>query len=245
MLNHEIRERIKKKIINYFETENIFADLKVDRKKDNTLVTEVDYFICKTVKEELGDFTATKHFTYFSEEDHETLEFPASILDPIDGTRGLVEGFAECALSLALMSTNKISEGWGWIYNPFTGLSIFSDEIFKMAPNTPKGKLLGLVSRSEWNRGLYSEYDSNAYLFAPKGSIAFKLGILASGGCDFVTTKRPKHIWDIAAGTINCHTRGVYLFGPDGKIEILDSKKLEPPMLWCREEHFDILKGLL
>ena len=245
MLNNETKDRIKKKIIDFFEKENLFEDLKIDKKDDNTLVTEVDYFICKTIKSELENFEGTKNFNYFSEEDHGDLKFPSSILDPIDGTRGLIEGFPECALSLALMKTDKISEGWGWIYNPFTGLSIHSDEIFKKAPNTPKGKLLGLVSRSEWNRGLYSEFESNSFVFAPKGSIAYKLGILAGGGCDFVITKRPKHIWDIAAGSVICHTRGVFLFGPDGKMDVLDSKKLEAPMLWCREEHFETLKGIL
>ena len=245
MLNAEITERVKKKVIDYFQKENLFEDLEISKKDDNTLVTEVDFFICKTIKNELENFGPTKDFNYYSEEDHEDLVFPSSILDPIDGTRGLIEGFAECALSLALMKTDKISEGWGWIYNPFTGLSIKSDEIFKKAPNTPKGKLLGLVSRSEWNRGLYGEFDSSSYVIAPKGSIAFKLGILASGGCDFVITKRPKHIWDIAAGTVNCHTRGIYLYGAEGKIETLSTKKAEPPMLWCRPEHLETLKGLL
>ncbi|RLA64246.1 MAG: hypothetical protein DRQ88_05135 [Epsilonproteobacteria bacterium] len=245
MLTIEIKERIKQKIIDFFQTEKLFENLKVDKKADNTVVTEVDYFICKTVKAELAAFDKTADYNYFSEEDHDKLLFPASILDPIDGTRGLLEGFPECSLSLALMKTGKISEGWGWIYNPFTGLSIYSDEIFQMAPNTPKGKLLGLVSRSEWDRGLYAGFDSGPFVIAPKGSIAFKLGILASGGCDFVITKRPKHIWDIAAGTINCYTRGIYLYGRDGKIETLESKKSDSPMLWCREEHFELLKGLL
>ena len=79
----------------------------------------------------------------------------------------------------------------------------------------------------------------------PKGSIALKLGFLASGACEFVISKEPKSIWDIAAGTILCKQRGIKFYL--GKVEqkSLDVKRLNFPLIWCREENLSHILSLL
>ena len=68
------------------------------------------------------------------------------------------------------------------------------------------------MSRTEWDKGFFkSEELEKSICIAPKGSIALKLGYLASGSCEFVVSKQPKNIWDIAAGTILCKERGIEL----------------------------------
>ena len=179
-------------------------------------------------------------FNFYSEEDHGGLEFPSLILDPIDGTQGLSRGLAECSISLAIMKNPNIDGGWGWVFNPFTGFEICSDDPFFPAINYQESFLSCLVSRSEWDKGLYEKESSDSRVFlAPKGSIALKLGYLASGACEFVVSKKPKNIWDIAAGTILCKQRGIKLFL--GKVEQnkLDAERLNAPLIWCREENFD------
>jgi myo-inositol-1(or 4)-monophosphatase len=240
-----VQERIKAKILDFLTKEDLFINLKTQKKLDNTLVTEIDLFICKTIKSEVMSLEEFKGYHYFSEEDHSDLNFPSLILDPIDGTKGLISGHPDCSVSLALMKNDIIDQGWGWIFNPFTGLDISSNHLFTKAPNIPEGKLMGLVSRSEWNRGQFQDVDQNKFSLAPKGSIALKLGLLAVGAADFVITKRKKQIWDIAAGSILCSARDIFLFDKKSQIKTLHSKIQEGPMLWCRKEHFDELKFLL
>jgi myo-inositol-1(or 4)-monophosphatase len=242
MLSYKSREKIKKSIIDFFEEKRPLDNLQVYKKEKNSPVTEVDYFICKQVKKLLQ---GQVNHNYFSEEDHGVLDFPAAIVDPIDGTKGLLYGLNESALSLALMESEQISGGWGWVYNPFTGLSLCSEDLFYRPSGFLKKGLLGLVSRTEWERGNYQSFTAEDFTLAPKGSIAFKLALLASGGCDFVSTRSPKNIWDIAAGTILCERRGIELYGPSGKMEYLGDQQVKAPMLWCRREYFERLKGLL
>ncbi len=245
MVPIEIQNKIKNQILNFFKKENLFKNLQTKTKVDNSLVTEIDLFICKTIKSEIMSLKEFSNFHYFSEEDHSELNFPALILDPIDGTKGLISGYPDCSVSLALMKDEKISGGWGWIFNPFTGFDLSSSQGFSKAPNVPEGKLIGLVSRSEWNRGEFQNINQNNFSLAPKGSIAFKLGLLAAGAADFVITKRKKQIWDIAAGTILCSERDIFLFDKKSQVETLNEKVLDAPMLWCKKEHYKELKFLL
>jgi len=143
------------------------------------------------------------------------------------------------------MKDEKISGCWGWIFNPFTGFDLSSSHAFSKAPNIPEGKLIGMVSRSEWNRGEFQDINQNNFSLAPKGSIAFKLGLLAAGAADFVITKRKKQIWDVAAGSILCSERDIFLFNKKSQIETLNEKVLDGPMLWCKKEHYKDLKFLL
>ena len=167
------------------------------------------------------------------------------ILDPIDGTKGLSKGLSECSFSLAIMKSSKISEGWGWIFNPFTGFDLCSDDPFFPALSFQKNSLASLVSRTEWDRGLYKkEALDTSICIAPKGSIALKLGYLASGACEFVVSKKPKNIWDIAAGTILCNQRGIKLFIGKREQDKLDGERENPPLIWCREENYDHIWNL-
>ena len=232
------KNKIKNKIIDKFKNtfeNNSIESLKKSKKSDNTIVTEIDIFISNLIKEELYE---NSNFSFFSEEDHGDLNHPSIILDPIDGTRELAKGFPECALSLAFMKDSKISESWGWIFNPFTGFDISSDNQFFVSPNYKGDPLVGFVSRSEWEGGLFKNDEKLGPIrVIPRGSIAFKLGLLASGACDIVLTKKPKNIWDIAAGTILCNKRGYDLFQKGKKVSFLDQARFEGPLYWCREEY--------
>ena len=146
---------------------------------------------------------------------------------------------------MAQSKNSNIKDGWGWVFNPFTGFEVCSDDRFFPAINYQKSQLSCLVSRSEWDSGLYKKecLDPNIFL-APKGSIALKLGYLASGACEFVVSKKPKNIWDIAAGTVLCKQRGINLFIGKTEQSNLDVKRLDAPLIWCREENLDHVLSL-
>jgi myo-inositol-1(or 4)-monophosphatase len=214
--------------------------LNVSLKADNTIVSEIDLFVSDFLKAKLNNHPSYKNFTFFSEEDYDQLIFPCAILDPIDGTREFVKGRAECAVSLALMNTALIKDpaNYAWLYNPFSGFSLDSLMPFVPSNNKSAQKILGMVSRSEFEKGYFDEIiniDPKIDI-TPRGSIAFKLGLLASGGCDFVLSLSPKNIWDIAAGTILCSQRGMNLYQNGKKISSLDEILVNGILLWTTEE---------
>lgn len=202
-------------------------------KNDGTEITKLDLQIHEYLESILDA-------NLLSEEGVHKLEFPTYVLDPIDGTRDLIKGLAECALSLAYLPSNKIAEGQGLIINPFTGLNIFSGSSFATSMTNPvssSGPYLGLVSRTEFEKGLFSRFQNqqSQITIAPRGSVAFKLALLASGACDFVITLKPKSIWDIAAGTILCAQRGIRLYSKHGEINSFSDLRLSAPLFWCRQ----------
>lgn len=223
------------------------ASLKLDinLKSDNTIVTEIDLFVSTLVKEKLKAHPKYNHYTFFSEEEFSELNFPAAILDPIDGTRELARGRAECAVSLAMMNSSNIDDplNYGWLYNPFSGFSLDSEAPFVASNNKSEQKILGMVSRSEFEKGYFNGFiniDPKIEI-TPRGSIAFKLGLLASGGCDFVVSLSPKSIWDIAAGTILCSKRGIKLYQNGVEVKKLDEIRIQGALIWAPEELATVL----
>lgn len=200
-------------------------------KEDRSLVTEVDLYISDLIYEVAKDMG----LNYFSEESQQSLERPCLIIDPVDGTRELAKGIGECAVSLSI-HTEK-SE-WAWIYNPFTGFDIRSDDqqLMKNA-NFLSSKLLGFVSRSEFKNGVYDKFQCADIEILPRGSIAFKLGLLAAGACDFVYSRSSKNIWDIKAGTTICKQRGLRLYHRGEEVELGFEKRIQGDLLWCRPEY--------
>lgn len=234
MFNKEIL-RLKKCISDKIH-EFTDRDLEVFKKEDKTLVTEFDLYISEKVKEIFSK--ALPEFHYFSEEHPENFEFPCIVLDPIDGTREFVKGYGECSVSLAILYSDSIEDerNFGWIYNPFNGFEINNKpdvdlHIRDVSPPTTHV----MVSRSEWEKHLHKREFSTDIRISPLGSIAYKLGLLAAGACDVVISTRDKNVWDIAAGILICHSRGI-LSKSQGKIlKNLHKNKYHAMFIWGHE----------
>ena len=221
---HEIKER----------------ELEIDMKDDKSLVTEFDLFISQRVKE----IFTKRHpdFHFYSEEDPESFDFPAIVLDPLDGTREFVKGYGECAVSLAILYSSNVDDksNFGWIYNPFSGFEISSDLHIPVQPReTLPPTTHIMVSRSEWEKNLVNHEFGNDICVTPMGSIAYKLGLLAAGACDIVISKRPKNVWDIAAGIIICHSREIKSFSQGKEITCLNKKKFDDFFIWGKQREID------
>ncbi len=240
-MNQELRDAIKKrlveKLVEVYKWQNGKPTLKISLKKDNSVVTEIDLFLSELIKNELP-----VGLNFLSEEEDNSylsgeLPFPLAILDPIDGTIELSRGIGECSLSLAILDAEKQWNSFAWIYNPFTGFELTSDDNFTKPLSTFDGPIYGLTSRTEWNDGLFSNHDSSQIVLHPRGSIAFKLGLLAAGAADFVITLRPKNIWDIAAGSVLCWKRGFKMFVGMELITELNQLRYQGPIIWCKDEN--------
>lgn len=231
----EISEILADELKKYFGP-NATESLLLAHKEDQSIVTEIDHLVSKIIKKKLLNHKEYTTHTFFSEEDYDTLKFPSVILDPIDGTNELIKGRPECVVSLAIMNSNEVADpkNYGWLYNPFTGFSLDSNNIFYSHLNRSSQQTLGLVSRSEWRRGLFHNIKNKNIVVVPRGSIAFKLGLLASGACDFVVSSAPKNIWDIAAGTILLQQRGISFYCNNELITHLDQVRYDATLLWCQ-----------
>lgn len=195
--------------------------LKQGLKSDGTIVTEFDLWVSNLIKDELK--SSLPDVSFYSEEDIGEFQFPVAILDPIDGTRELAEFIPQCAVSFGIYYSEDYLDqrNFSWIYNPFTGFEVCSESLLSSKAKSD----VVLVSRTELEAGLYTEHDENIMAV---GSIAYKLGLLASGECKGVITKRDKNIWDIAAGIHLCYLAGIKVESTQ-KLLILP-KKIKSPI---------------
>lgn len=239
--------QLKKEIMEFL-TPFYMGKSKIEERKkpDETEVTNIDTGLSDLIGRVFRNNKDYKHFNYFSEEDHTQLEFPAVIVDPIDGTKGLVRGLNECCISIAVMHDSDISnqDNFGILFNPFTGLVVTSFDEFILPPNVMKGRISGQISRSEFDSGLFPQTEHDNVSLIPKGSIALKLAYLATGACDFVFCKRDKMIWDIAAGAIICSRLGIDFYCGDEKILNLDNELFKGPFCWINPSHKDKISFL-
>lgn len=237
-----IKEKLMQRLSEALEG-NPNGALKPSLKDDQSPVTEIDLFISELIKLEVRANFGEMNF--LSEEELRDLSFPTIILDPIDGTRELVMGKAECALSMALMNSSAIEDekNRAWIYNPFTGFDLSTDDLFYPRYNKENQPFLGLVSRSEFKKGHFDKFlaMNPSVTLSPRGSIAYKLGLLAAGSCDFVISLSPKNIWDIAAGTILCHQRGMKLYQEGKIITDLNDIHIKGKLIWAYPEVHDFI----
>lgn len=215
------------------------ANVNVSSKKDHTPVTIIDQGLSDFFKEH----PLKPHFHFYSEEDHDELLFPGLILDPLDGTRDFIQGRAECAISAAWMKGPlQTDESFALIHNPFSGFTLTSHDLASWEPRAQAAPFYGMVSRSEWEQGLFPG-SAKDFSLSPRGSIAFKLGLLSSGACDFVISRRPKNIWDIAAGTLLAWQRGMEFWSGGKKVTSLVSASYAAPMFWAPPEIISSLRA--
>ena len=127
------------------------------------------------------------------------------VVDPIDGTRELVQGIPEYALSVALVVDGE--PRLGGVYNPA------KDELFlggvgegvtcngqAVRAEHPLGEQpVVLASRSEVHRGEWRRFEGQVTIQVV-GSIAYKLALVAAGRADATFSLSPKHEWDVAGG---------------------------------------------
>ncbi len=145
------------------------------------------------------------------------------VVDPIDGTREFIEGIPEWCVSIGLVE-NGVPVAGG-IYNPVTdelvvgsletGVTLNGIEARVTEPGvaTP---ITVLASRSETKRGEWSSVTDSRYRVRPCGSVAYKLGLVASGKADATWTLVPKSEWDVAAGTALVRAAGGVVCLADG-----------------------------
>lgn len=240
--NDNITFTLKKKINEYltdvFKNKNLCTKLK----KDNSLVTDVDKYISNLFRITLENWIKKGVYFLSEEEDEHIVQFPMFALDPIDGTEGLVKNNGECCVSFCYLNSSNISDplNFAWIYNPFTGFEASSDTVVDCGTYSFQKDFSvfnGLISRKEWESGAFeSNHFSSNFIFSPIGSIALKLGFCSVGACHFVLSKKPKKLWDIAAGTILLNKIGLNFYSEGARKEEFNQLTYLPDLLWAPDQ---------
>jgi myo-inositol-1(or 4)-monophosphatase len=128
------------------------------------------------------------------------------IVDPLDGTWEFTTGVPEFVVSIGL-SVEGVPV-LGVLYNPiteetFSGLrgegAWFNGVPMAVSATVNLAASTFCVSRTEAGKGLLKGLEGRLNL-QPKGSVAYKCGLVAAGGYEGVFTYNPRNEWDICAG---------------------------------------------
>ena len=193
----------------------------LEKKSDGSSLTRLDLEVCAALRSHLVKVEEG----WISEEDtpveRASKERCLWVVDPIDGTREYVKGIPEYAVSIASWVDECVAVGM--IFNPVTeqifvgGYRSGMPQINITKNRTDRSKNIEhspsiLVSRSEIESdSLWNNIESLPYRVIPCGSIAYKLGLMATHRTDAVVSLAPKSSWDIAAGTILINAAGGFI----------------------------------
>ena len=125
----KIFKRAKKFFVN-FDSKNLKVSYKNDDSPLTILDTEIDHFIRKELKKINGDFALISEETSQQQANSEYVW----IIDPIDGTKELINGSDEFTLNIALINNQKPI--LGAIYQPI------KDSIFLGGTDLPPKKII-------------------------------------------------------------------------------------------------------
>lgn len=244
--NLDVRNKLKQELIGAvrasWQKRSQTGDVGLEVKEDGSPLTQLDTTICHLLESKIKELHPNGAVGYYSEEKQGVFTFPTYVVDPIDGTREFVDGRAEFVISIAYLHSEDLSDpqNAAWILNPLTGFEMTTQDL--LDHQVEHDLKLGLVSRSEWKSGEYEKDSFEKIKLSKLGSIAYKLALLAAGACDFVITKKPKNIWDIAAGAILLNRLGFTFYEANQEVSTLRENKLKAPMIWCRKEHYQEIK---
>lgn len=241
-------------IMNYYK-----ADYEIHDKGYHNPVTTADRAADSCLKEILMD--AHPDYGWLSEE---TVDSPDRlskdhvwVVDPLDGTKEFIEGVPNFVVSIALVENG--TPIIGVLYNPVTeetftaakgeGAFLNGDPIHCVAKELVSDMVI-LNSRSETRRGLWKPFADTFGELKAIGSVAYKLGLTASGKADIFASLRPKNEWDICAGNCIINEAGGKLIDLKGNLVSFNQEKtlIEPGLIAgdvdAVDKTYNILKGI-
>ncbi len=215
------------------------AGFEVREKAPGDPVTDADMAVDASLREALRG--PRPDYGWLSEESAEHASRQAAprtwVIDPIDGTKGFIEGNHEWVISAALVEAGApiaaaiLSPVTGDFYDAVLdggcrhdGAAARCTEVASLAEAT-----LG-SSRNEQRRALWSDHVGDATIQVVD-AIAYKLALVAVGQLDGTIAMRPKSDWDIAAGHLLITEAGGLMSDADGNALIYNRDEIRHPNL--------------
>jgi myo-inositol-1(or 4)-monophosphatase len=140
------------------------------------------------------------------------------IVDPLDGTLEFIAGIPEWSISVGWIEGGRAVAGG--IYNPVTRELFLGSRAVDVTYNgkpvrasdrATLADALVLASRSEHQRGDWDAFKAGPFNVRAKGSVAYKLALVAAGLADATWTLSAKSEWDIAAGVALVEAAGGFV----------------------------------
>ena len=184
------------------------GSLEVARKDDGSPVTAVDCAVDAFLRRELTALVPRSGWR--SEETADDLARLGRdlvwIVDPIDGTKQLLSGIPEIAISIGLVASGGVvaaavvnpmtGEGGTWVAGgppSFEGLTA-------RPPGLSLAEASAIVSRTETEQGHLEGLTGLVGTTRPIGSVAYKLLRVAAGADTLTYSVLPKNEWDVCGG---------------------------------------------
>jgi myo-inositol-1(or 4)-monophosphatase len=180
------------------------AGFAVRQKGDHGPVTEADQAADRMLRRELLGLEACGWLSEETADDRSRLELRRVwVVDPLDGTKEFVRGVPEYSVAVALVDSGR--PVLGVVHNPATG-ELFWAERGKGAfrngdPIRVTESEVLLASHAELSRGEFEPFESR-WTLQPKGSIEYKLALVAGGEAAVTLSQGPKWEWDVCAGAL-------------------------------------------
>lgn len=196
----------------YFKSEN-----QVWYKEGNSPVSQADHEIDAFLKSNLE--LARNDYGWLSEETEDNRERLGNervfIADPIDGTRGFINGRNEWCISVAIVEADRPIEAilhcpaldQTFLASKNKGLEILGDK-----PKAVAGYSKPLVTGSKKLITTIEEHPDQPFEvmeFIP--SLAYRLALVAAGGLDAAFARKGASEWDIAAADLILEESGCIL----------------------------------
>jgi len=193
---------------------------------DKSPVSEADFAVDAYLKQTL--LQARPDYGWLSEESADDRGAHSHrrtfIIDPIDGTRGFLDGRAQWCISVAIIEGGRpicgvlecpaVQEH----YSVHLGERAKLNAVPLSAPihskNRPKIRISCSVTKARlWPQDLQDQLE-----FVPSiPSLAYRLALVAAGDLDVVVVRPNSHDWDIAAADIILRQSGIVLTNTQGQ----------------------------
>lgn len=199
------------------------APNEVWRKPGDSPVSEADYAVDKYLRETL--LAARPDYGWLSEETEDNADRLSRdtlfVVDPIDGTRGFIEGRREWCISLAIVSAGKPVAGvlacpaMDRTYYAARGGGGFLNG--SALPPLAGDRLSTVTASRRLNMLIERRYGGQLTVLPFVPSLAYRLAMVAGGEVDAAFARPGAHDWDLAAAEIILQEVGGRLTGLDGR----------------------------
>jgi len=233
-------------------------------KPDQSVVTEADHAVQREIVAAVSERYPEHAFLT-----EETLESPGAypdrasarycwVIDPIDGTRNFVAGFACFATSIAVLDRGVpvvaaiVEHNLGHVYAATVGGgATLNDRRLQMVePDPSQDMMVGVPSSKDaLTRAVVAMWQGTPRLIPRNlGASAVHLGMVASGALGAMFCKKCR-IWDIAAGVLLVTEAGGRVTLPSGAPRVplpvtTDAATDTPVLAAAPEAHKRLLTGL-
>lgn len=235
------------------------------QKPDRSVVTDVDHAVQRNIVSAVSE--RYPDHAFLTEETLENAEaYPDRrsarycwVIDPIDGTRNFVAGFACFATSIGVLDRGVpvvaaiVEHNLGHVYTAVAGggAELNGQRLTMIEPDPARDMMVGVPSsKDSLTQSVVALWQGTRGLIPRNlGASAVHLGMVASGALGAMFCKKCK-VWDIAAGVLLVTEAGGRVTTPSGEPRVpldltADSSVDTPVLAAAPKAHERLLAGIM